>query len=59
MLLDIARIRDGYPCMAVIMMDLSRFKVVNDTYGHQAGDQLLVAARLIRLRQPEHDQPRQ
>lgn len=47
-------IRGGYPCMAVIMMDLSRFKVVNDTYGHQAGDQLLIAtaARLAAMLRP-------
>lgn len=33
----------GYQRMAVVMLDVSGFKVVNDTCGHQAGDQLLVA----------------
>lgn len=48
-------VKGGYACMAVVMMDLSRFKVVNDTYGHQAGDQLLMAlaARLTALLKPE------
>jgi len=47
-------VKGGHACMAVVMMDLSRFKVVNDTYGHQAGDQLLMAlaARLTAMLKP-------
>jgi two-component system, cell cycle response regulator len=48
------RVERTNDCMSVAMFDLDRFKAVNDTYGHQAGDKVLVALADI-LRETARD----
>jgi diguanylate cyclase (GGDEF)-like protein len=51
---EVERGRREGRCVALIMLDIDRFKSINDTYGHGVGDEVIIetARRLTRTMRP-------
>jgi diguanylate cyclase (GGDEF)-like protein len=53
---EVARSRRGGGSLSIAMLDIDRFKRVNDRYGHAAGDRVIRAlAQLLHQRVRQHD----
>lgn len=47
---EVARANREHKALSIIIADIDRFKIVNDTYGHQLGDRFLMEmAKLMRM----------
>jgi diguanylate cyclase (GGDEF)-like protein len=55
---EVLRVRRYHGALSVLMVDVDNFKLLNDVYGHQLGDQILTEiSRIIRLNVRDTDIP--
>ncbi len=41
------KVRQSEKCLGLLMIDIDRFKLINDTYGHPVGDRVIVSLAIL------------